>query len=156
MRGILPSPEDIFVAEYFKEPLFMVQILHDLEKIYGFAEVPDQLMGKLIRSKFDQTNSILQTHIWFAFFMFPDTEFVEAVVNRYRSGPGSSIPFLRSKARGQHPNQENNVDDEVTTVLGSPSNSTTRRITRSQGVSPHHDHMEDEDVTSKKLSLIHI
>ena len=71
-------------------------------------------------------------------------------MNRYRSGPGSPIRFLRSKARGQHPNQENNVDDEVTTVLGSSSNRTTGRINRSKGCSPHHDHMEDEDVTSKK------
>ena len=49
LRGILPSPEDIFDEEYFKEPLFMFQILHDLAKIYGFAEIPENLMGKLIK-----------------------------------------------------------------------------------------------------------
>ena len=132
LRGILPSPEDIFVEEYFKEPLFMIQILHDLAKIYGFADVPDKLLQKLIQSEFDHGNSILLTHIWFSFFMFPDTDFVEGVVNRYRFGPGCPNPIIRAKALGKYPQQKAEVEEDEATEVGSSSTDTTRRITRSQ------------------------
>lgn len=93
---VLPLPEDTFNDNHFGEPLFLVQILFEMSKFYGFDKAPNAIFDYLYSSKLKTDNIILRTHIWFSLLILPNANFVLLVVNRYRFGRRSSNPITRS------------------------------------------------------------
>lgn len=83
LLGVIPSPEDILNDNYFREPLFLGQLLFDLSKIYGFDKVPNRILEQLHLSDLEQDNIIINTNILFSSFMILDADLVLAVVNSY-------------------------------------------------------------------------
>lgn len=108
--GILPSATNIFTDDNFCKPLFMVQFLQKLIKVYGFDKVPDLILQEIQHLDLERENPILNTRMCFSSFILPHTEFVRTLIDRCRTGRGSVNLFIRNNL------PENNYVKELSSV----------------------------------------